>query len=587
MNKANDKRPVDTDVFTGRKFLNQHLKEEKLALSLAVLAGVFSTVLMLVQWVSFSFVSESVIVNDETITDQMLLLVLLLISVVGRVFLTRLQTLLSQKASVNIRKSIRHKMLAHWRLSSPVYLKNTSTGAFATQFVEDVEAMDGYFSRYWPQQALAIISPLLILCVIAYLNWLCALLLLISAPLIPLFMILVGIGAEQLNQKYSTMRQRLSGHFLDRVSNLSNIKLLGAQQSVFEEVESNSDQYRNIIMKTLKVAFLSSTVLEFFTSVAIAALAIYIGFSLYGAITWGPADGITLFTGLTILILAPEFFQPLRNLSQYYHDRASALGSANNLVESFAIDGNSLKPEQMKSEQEKTAGAISKSAEVDLVKQPDAKLSLKLCNLSIGYESRLTRKLSVELKIGSMLVISGHSGSGKTTLLNTIAGFVPALGGEVVIAPMLNKGVSNNRESSNQIAYLPQKAWIKNDTIYENLAALAPKASKTDMLQALKQLGLEEELDLKRLGLDTPIGEHGQGLSGGQMQRIAFARVLLNPTPIVLLDEPTAKLDFISKELIVAALKLLKPRRILVISSHDPLLISMSDVHINLNKAES
>lgn len=587
MNKSCNKRPVDTDVFTGRKFLNQHLAEEKLALSLAVLAGVFSTVLMLAQWLSFSFVSESVIVNDETITDQMLLLVLLLISVVGRVFLTRLQTLLSQKASVNIRKNIRHKMLAHWRLSSPVYLKNTSTGAFATQFVEDVEAMDGYFSRYWPQQALAIISPLLILCVIAYLNWLCALLLLIAAPLIPLFMILVGMGAEQLNQKYSTMRQRLSGHFLDRVSNLSNIKLLGAQQSVFEEVQSNSDQYRNIIMKTLKVAFLSSTVLEFFTSVAIAALAIYIGFSLYGAITWGPADGITLFTGLTILILAPEFFQPLRNLSQYYHDRASALGAANNLVESFAIDGNSLnKSEPVKSEHAQAAGDISSPAEVDLVKQPDAKLSLKLSNLSIGYESRLTRKLNVELKIGSMLVISGHSGSGKTTLLNTIAGFVPALDGEVVIYPMLNKGVSNNR-SSNQMAYLPQKAWIKNDTIYENLAALAPKASKTDMLQALKQLGLEEELDLKRLGLDTPIGEHGQGLSGGQMQRIAFARVLLNPTPIVLLDEPTAKLDFISKELIVAALKSLKPQRILVISSHDPLLISMSDVHINLNEAES
>jgi ATP-binding cassette subfamily C protein CydD len=176
-----------------------------------------------------------------------------------------------------------------------------------------------------------------------------------------------------------------------------------------------------------------------------------------------------------------------------------------------------------------------------------------------------------------MLVVSGNSGSGKTTLLNTIANFVPALEGVVTVTPA----------SNNPIAYLPQQAWIKNDSVYENLAVLAPKATPKEMINTLKLLGLADALGGKRLGIDTLIGEHGQGLSGGQMQRLAFARVLLNPTPIILFDEPTAKLDLNSKALIIDALKALKPKHILVIASHDPLLIEMCDVHLNLNTAEA
>jgi ATP-binding cassette subfamily C protein CydD len=327
-------------------------------------------------------------------------------------------------------------------------------------------------------------------------------------------------------------------------------------------------------MKTLKVAFLSSTVLEFFTSVAIAALAIYIGFSLYGAITWGPAASITLFSGLTILILAPEFFQPLKNLSQYYHDRASALGAANNLVETLDTDGDYEKSHKSS----RINCDTKKQSETRKQIGQENKTCLELSNLSIGYgyDNQLVQTLNVKLSSGSILVVSGNSGSGKTTLINTIAGYIPALGGTHCITP----------SSSIPMAYLPQKAWIKNDTIYENLAALAPKATKTEMLEVLNQLGLADELALKHNGLDTNIGEHEKGLSGGQMQRIAFARLLLNPTPIVLLDEPTAKLDAISKNFIIDALKAIKSNVIMVIATHDPMLINMSDVHINLNDTE-
>jgi ATP-binding cassette subfamily C protein CydD len=554
---------------TGRDFLNSYASKQRRALSMAVTAGSLSTVFMLTQWLSFSFIAEKLIIENESLATMSYLLIIFVCAVIGRTLLTRLQTSFSQTASLCIRRDIRSVILAHWRTSSPLNLKETSVGASAAQWVEEVEAMDGYFSRYWPQQLLAVISPLLILCVVAYLNWLCALLLLISAPLIPLFMILVGMGAEQLNQKYSTIRQRLAGHFLDRVANLSTIKMLGAEKAVFEEVGEHSDNYRKVVMKTLKLAFLSSTVLEFFTSIAIASLAIYIGFSLYGAITWGPADSLSLFTGLVILILAPEFFQPLRNLSQYYHDRATALGAANNLVILLNRGADDKPSNNRKDIKESLKKQISTSKE----RGDEARIELhKLC-VAFEESSVLTKPINIALNTGQTLVITGSSGTGKSTLLNIIAGYIPATHGQLHFYP----------KHDLPIAYLPQNAWIKNDTIINNLAALAPNASKKEMLDALDILGLASELALNHSGLDTVIGEHGQGLSGGQMQRIALARVLLNPAPIVLLDEPSAKLDLISKEFIIKALKSLKADVILIIATHDPSLICIADIHLNLD----
>lgn len=565
MPKALILRPAQT----GRHFLSSHANKQRLALIMAVIAGALSTVFMLTQWLSFSYIAQKVIVEDVTFNTLSHLLVLFIAAVVARMLLTRLQTLFSQTASLNIRRSIRSVILAHWRTSSPINLKETSIGASAAQWVEEVEAMDGYFSRYWPQQMLALISPLLILCVVAYLNWLCAVLLLISAPLIPLFMILVGMGAERLNQKYSTIRQRLAGHFLDRVANLTTIKILGAENDVFEEVGEHSDNYRKVVMKTLKLAFLSSTVLEFFTSIAIASLAIYIGFSLYGAITWGPADSLTLFTGLVILILAPEFFQPLRNLSQYYHDRATALGAANNLVLLLNAGPKNQATNMRKDINERLNVQASTS------KESSHKARIEFHKLCVAFQENhtLTAPINAALNTGQTLVITGSSGTGKSTLLNIIAGYIPVMHGELHFYPSQNL----------PIAYLPQNAWIKNDTIYNNLAALAPNASKEAMLDALETLGLASELALNHSGLDTVIGEHGQGLSGGQMQRIALARVLLNPAPIVLLDEPSAKLDLISKQFIITALQSLKPDVILVIATHDPSLISIADIHLDLD----
>jgi ATP-binding cassette subfamily C protein CydD len=315
-------------------------------------------------------------------------------------------------------------------------------------------------------------------------------------------------------------------------------------------------------MRTLRVAFLSSTVLEFFTSVAIAALAIYIGFSLYGAIAWGPSASLTLFSGLAILILAPEFFQPLRILSQYYHDRATALGAAHHLVTMLSgQDSDAMR----KSYADTSSNAIA---------APPATLTLE--DLTLGYADKSVgpSSLNITVKTGEMLVVYGQSGAGKTTLLNTLAGFIEPVKGSFTITS----------ECSYGLAYLPQSAWIKNATIRENLQALAPNASTQQMLTALEQLGLSDELDIRHNGLSSVIGEHSAGLSGGQLQRIAFARVLLNPSPVILLDEPTAKLDSHNKAFVLQAISRLRAHSMLVNASHDPDLIEMADLRMKLSE---
>ena len=519
---------------------------------------------MIVQWLLVALIAHDTLVNQSSLSDLSgYWLLLLVVSVVKPLF-TWKQTNLAQDASANVRNHLRNTLLKQWNATSPVALQSLSNGALASQWVEDIESTDGYFSRYWPQQMLAVITPLLILVTVAYLNWLCAILLLVSAPLIPLFMILVGMGAEHVNEKYALLRQRLAGHFLDRVANLSTIALLGAQKNMSDEVAKRGDTYRNVVMKTLKLAFLSSTVLEFFTSVAIASLAIYIGFSLYGAINWGPAQSLTLFSGLGILLLAPEFFKPLRTLSTYYHDRASALGAANNIM-------SSLKHLE---EQEVVLGysdgrQITASSEV-------TRLTLK--DAVIGYNGDKEKRSALDFSFSGrgLLVFSGESGCGKTTLLNTIAGYLHPVSGSVELA----------LKEAHSIAYLPQKAWIKNATVRENLSVSASSASDEDMLRVLKKLELSDELLTHHSGLDTVIGEHGQGLSGGQMQRTALARVLLDPPELILLDEPTASLDIKSRLVIIEALDELKSRALVVVATHDSELIAKASNHFDLtNKA--
>ena len=250
-----------------------------------VAAGTVAGIATIIQMVLLARIIHLGIIDEVPVADLTPLFMGLIIALVVRALGQGYQTRFAARCSEQVRRDARRQLHKHWQVTGPVELGQSSAGALAREWIDHVEALHGYFARFLPQMTLSMIVPLLILALVFWLDWLAGIFLLLSAPLIPLFMALVGMGAEKLNQQHFETISRLSGQFLDKVRGLTTLQLFGQTEGAAELIRKRSDHYRRITMKTLRVAFLSSAVLEFFASVAIAVIAIYIGFGLLGYIT--------------------------------------------------------------------------------------------------------------------------------------------------------------------------------------------------------------------------------------------------------------------------------------------------------------
>ena len=462
------------------------------------------------------------------------------------------QTTLASRCSQQVRQQVRQQLNDCWQATGPVSLNQSSAGTHTREWLDHVDALHGYFARFLPQILIATLLPLVILAYAFWLDWLAGLFLMFSAPLIPFFMALVGMGAESLNQQHFQTVSRLSGQFLDKVRGLTTLQLFQQTGPASKILQQRSDQYRFITMKTLRVAFLSSAVLEFFSSVAIASVAMYVGFGLLGAIDFGPASDLTLFSGLLVLLLAPEFFQPLRTLSQHYHDRASALGAGAEIFSRL----NSLEPTD-----QRVRPVPSQSSTGVLVQ-----------DVSFGFDKNklLFDRVSFNVERGQALALTGPSGGGKSTLLNMIAGFIAPQNGAITIF--------DKAPGQQAFGWLGQKGFLVDGTWADNLRLTAPQASDNGIAGALEQVGLGPLLAERADGIHSKVMEDGQGLSGGQSRRLSLARILVADYDLILLDEPTAALDADSEQHIVQTLSRLKQQgKTLVFSSHHTALLTLAD----------
>jgi ATP-binding cassette subfamily C protein CydD len=462
------------------------------------------------------------------------------------------QTTLASRCSKQVRQQVRQQLNDCWEATGPVNLNQSSAGTHSREWLDHVDALHGYFARFLPQMLIATLLPLMILAFVFWLDWLAGIFLLLSAPLIPLFMALVGMGAESLNQQHFQTVSRLSGQFLDKVRGLTTLQLFQQTGPAAEVLQQRSDQYRFITMKTLRVAFLSSAVLEFFSSIAIAIVAMYVGFGLLGYIGFGPASDLTLFSGLLVLLLAPEFFQPLRTLSQHYHDRASALGAGAEILSRL----NSPEP---------TGPRVRPAPSQDST-------GVMVQDVSFGFGSSklLFDRVSFSVGRGQALALTGPSGGGKSTLLNMIAGFITPQSGAITIF--------DKAPGQQAFGWLGQKGFLVDGTWADNLRLTAPQASDSDVAAALEQVGLGPLLAERADGIHSKVMEDGQGLSGGQSRRLSLARILVADYDLILLDEPTAALDADSEQHIVQTLSKLKQQgKTLVFSSHHTTLLTLAD----------
>ncbi|HCL23431.1 MAG TPA: thiol reductant ABC exporter subunit CydD, partial [Halomonas sp.] len=454
--------------------------------------GVLSGAQTILLVVGLAWSIEQLVVHGRSPVTLVPVLLGLVVAVALRSLFLALQESLSATASLRIRQYAREQVLNKVAALGPVWMTRQQSGALATQSVEHIEALDGYFARFLPQMRIVLLLPLLIAVVVGWLDYLVAIFLLLSAPLIPLFMALVGMGAERLNKEQFASVARLSAHFVDRVRGMTTLQLFGHTRAAQQDVWYATDQYRRLSMRTLRLAFLSSAVLEFFASVAIAVVAMYVGFGLLGYIDYGPSPSLTLFSGLAVLLLAPEFFQPLRTLSQHYHDRAAALGAAESIV--TILNEPDVVPTRF-----------------DAPVEPDA--SIELVDVEVGYgrHSAVLTGVSATIRQADVVVITGESGSGKSSLLSLMAGFM---------APL--RGACRVRQGE-QVAWLDQSPCIIQGSLADNLRLAAPDATPAAMQEALENAGLGELLAALPHGLETVVGERGVGLSGGQAQRLTLA----------------------------------------------------------------
>ena len=458
----------------------------------------------------------------------------------------------SFEASTKVRRRVRSAIMAHIFRLGPAYTARRDTGALASTVMEQVEGLHGFFAHYLPQMALAITIPAAILTFVFPISWAAGGILLITAPMIPLFMILVGMGAESVNQRNFQALSRMSAHFLDTIRGLPTLKLFDKSRDEEKSVAQVSRDYRKRTMSVLRIAFLSSAVLEFFAAIAIAMIAVYLGMTYLGYYDFG-AWGVplTLSGGLFILLLAPEFYLPLRELGTHYHARAEAVGAAQEILKvlNMPVPDDPEKPVSFES-----PGAVEICFE----------------DVHLFYDKGRRPALngiSCTIKAGEKLAIVGESGVGKTTVLDLLLGFLQPDKGRITI-----NGIAVDRLDPPQlrqsIAWIGQDPTLFYGTIRDNIRLGRKDATDRAVERAAQEARVFEFTQSLSNGLDTMIGERGHGLSKGQAQRIALARAFLKEAPLLLLDEPTASLDVENENLILEALEKLTAGRTVLNVTH-------------------
>ena len=439
-------------------------------------------------------------------------------------------------AGQQIRFEIRRQVLDRLQQAGPAWIQGKPAGSWATLILEQIDDMHDYYARYLPQMALAACVPLLIVVAIFPSNWVAALILLATAPLIPLFMALVGMGAADANRRNFLALARLSGHFLDRLRGMDTLRIFGRGEAETESIREASQDFRQRTMEVLRLAFLSSGVLEFFTSLSIALVAVYFGFSYLGELNFGSYGmTVTLFSGFLALILAPEFFQPLRDLGTFYHAKAQAVGAADSL-KTF-LEAPLAQPEQGEQILD-TSEPVTLHAKDLFITSPEGKM--------------LVGPLNFTLNAGQRAVLVGQSGSGKSSLLNALAGFLPYSGSLQVNGVELRHLQPEGWHR--MMSWVGQNPQLPATTLRENVLLGNPDASEDQLFSALERAWVNEFLPQLPDGVDTAVGEQAARVSVGQAQRVAVARALIAPCRLLLLDEPAASLDAHSEQRVMQAL---------------------------------
>ncbi|MFE7581395.1 thiol reductant ABC exporter subunit CydD [Streptomyces gardneri] len=535
--------------------LLRYARATRFFLAAVVVLGLAGAALVVAQAMLIAEVVVGAFQKDLTVSDLTTPLLLLAGVAVGRGLVSWLTELAAHRASAAVKSELRGRLLARSAALGPGWLSGQKAGSLIALATRGVDALDDYFARYLPQLGLAVVVPVAVLARIVTEDWVSAAIIVVTLPLIPIFMILIGWYTQARMDRQWKLLSRLSGHFLDVVAGLPTLKIFGRAKAQAESIRTITSEYRQATMRTLRIAFLSSFALELLATLSVALVAVTIGMRL----VHGELD---LYTGLVILILAPEAYLPLRQVGAQYHAAAEGLAAAEEIFEVL--------------EQPVRAGGTGTV--------PDS-LRLELDRVTVRHAGRTEPALdaaTLTVEPGETVALVGPSGVGKSTLLDVVLGFVaPEEGGSVRVGGE-DLATLDLEAWRSRIAWVPQRPYLFAGTIAENVRLSRPDASDEAVRDALRDAGADGFVAGLPEGLDTLLGEDGAGLSAGQRQRLALARAFLADRPLLLLDEPTAALDGETEAGVVDAVRRLAAGRTVLLVVHRPALLAVADRVVSL-----
>ncbi|MGY4999830.1 thiol reductant ABC exporter subunit CydD [Streptomyces griseus] len=534
--------------------LLHHARATRLFLAAVVALGLVGALLVIAQAMLIAEIVVGGFEGGLTVTALRTPLLLLAAVALGRALVAWLTELAAHRASAAVKSELRGRLLERAARLGPDWLSGQRTGSLVALATRGIDALDDYFARYLPQLGLAVVVPVAVLARIVTEDWVSAAIIVVTLPLIPLFMILIGWATQSRMGRQWQLLSRLSGHFLDVVAGLPTLKVFGRAKAQAASIRTITSDYRRATLRTLRIAFLSSFALELLATLSVALVAVTIGMRL----VHGELD---LYTGLVVLILAPEAYLPIRQVGAQYHAAAEGLSAAEEIFAVLETEPRAPGTEDV----------------------PDT-LRLELAEVTVRHEGRAEPSLdaaSLTVEPGETVALVGPSGVGKSTLLNVVLGFAVPDEGRVRVGGRDLAELDLERWRS-RIAWVPQRPYLFADTIAENVRLARPDADDEAVLAALRDAGAYDFVAALPDGLRTPLGEDGAGLSAGQRQRLALARAFLADRPVLLLDEPTASLDGESEAGIVDAVRRLATGRTVLLVVHRPALLAVADRVVTL-----
>jgi len=489
------------------------------------------SILLLAKWLAEVI---SALFAGEPLKEQWATSLLFLLAFLVRHACAMLMSRISYRFAEATGSNMRREMMDKLFQLGPRMVGGRGTGDLVTLVLEGVTKFRTYLEAIIPRMVGMSITPILVLIYIYKMDTASGIILTITMPIIIVFMILIGMTARKQMDRQLKSYRTLSNHFVDSLRGLETLKFLGRSRSHSTSIATVSDRYRSATMRTLRVAFLSSFALDFFTMLSVASVAVSLGLRLVN-------DQMTLVTGLTILILAPEYFLPVRLVGSDFHATLDGKEAAEAMKS--IIDQDEVKAEIVGSNGNQALDSATKTSEEIFTWHKNSVLTIN--DVCVKYEEAGLSSLeavNLQFKGASKIGIIGESGAGKSTLVDILGGFLHPTSGSITVNGTTVSALTDEAWRK-QTSYIPQRPYIFSGTLADNIRFYYPEASMEAVAAAVKATGLSELVATLPNGLDEMIGGGGRSFSGGQEQRVALARALLSSRPIMLLDEPTAHLD--------------------------------------------